>query len=42
MTQAVTPRGDKLMTTYTLSHETREALDSLKAYLSAGNEAVQY
>ena len=30
------------MTTHTLSHETREALDNLKAYLSAGNEAVQY
>jgi hypothetical protein len=30
------------MTTHTLSHETRDALDNLKAYLSAGNEAVQY
>ncbi len=30
------------MTTHTLSHETREALSNLKAYLSAGNEAVQY
>lgn len=30
------------MPTHMLSHETREALDDLKAYLSAGNEAVQY
>ena len=27
---------------HTLSHETRRALDNLKAYLSGGNEAVQY
>jgi hypothetical protein len=30
------------MTAHTLSHETREALENLKAYLSAENEAVQY
>ena len=30
------------MITHTLSHETREALANLKAYLSAENEAVQY
>jgi hypothetical protein len=30
------------MTTHTLSRETREALDNLKAYLSGENEAVQY
>jgi hypothetical protein len=39
---AVTPCGGKLLTTHTLSHETREALDNLKAYLSSENEAVQY
>jgi hypothetical protein len=30
------------MSNHSLSHETREALDNLKAYLSGGNEAVQY
>ena len=30
------------MTTHTLSHETREALENLKDYLTGLNEAVQY
>jgi hypothetical protein len=30
------------MSNHTLSHETREALDNIKAYLSGENEAVQY
>jgi hypothetical protein len=30
------------MSNHSLSHETRRALDNLKAYLSGGNEAVQY
>ena len=29
------------MSNHTLSHETRQALDNLKAYLSGPNEAVQ-
>jgi hypothetical protein len=30
------------MSSHTLSHETRRALDNLKVYLSGENEAVQY
>jgi hypothetical protein len=30
------------MSNHRLSHETREALDNIKAYLAGGNEAVQY
>jgi hypothetical protein len=30
------------MSSHTLSHETRRALDNLKAYLAGENEAVQY
>jgi len=30
------------MSSHTLSHETKRALDNLKAYLSGENEAVQY
>src|SRR5437762_12319306 len=36
------PAGGMHMSSHTLSHETRRALDNLKAYLAGENEAVQY